>query len=183
MKTVTLKNLGNTCYFNSILQCFINSKKFQERIKKAKVIPIIHELQKLVNNIDLTNNEQYIHVLYDPSDLLAHFTNMFKRFQQHDAHEFLIHFLDILQEYSVDYHGSLKTTIKCTNCNNIISKSESFNTINLNTNSKDTLIDHFIEYLEKEEIEYKCEKCPCLKSYKKITLMAVSYTHLTLPTN
>ena len=46
---------------------------------------------------------------HDILDIVNYFDKFFKRFQQHDAHEFLLHLLDILKlSY---YYGKTKTNI------------------------------------------------------------------------
>jgi len=110
-----------------------------------------------------------IFLIIDDNDFdLTNFINFFitektwfKRFQQNDAHEFLINFLDLLikntpvkfkinetdipwkkswdnflinnsSSFTKHYHGQTKTTIKCCKCKTIKYIFEEFNSINLN---------------------------------------------------
>ena len=92
MKIVSFSNLGNTCYINSVLQCFIYNPCFQKYHN-------LQELKKVIEQIDLTKNDQQAHLTCNiPGFIQMIFDKKkaFKRFQQNDAHEFLIEFLDIL---------------------------------------------------------------------------------------
>ena len=100
MKIVTFSNLGNTCYINSVLQCFIYNSFFQKHV--------LHELHTCINLIDLSKNDERVCVVYNLTSFLSFlFTKkkQFKQFQQNDAHEFLIEFLDILTQ---TFHGPVE---------------------------------------------------------------------------
>jgi ubiquitin C-terminal hydrolase len=183
MKLLGFINLGNTCYFNSVLQCFINDIDFQKIIKENKDHLGLNEI---ISNIDFTNEIEHISFNYNLSKVFKILTGkQFVRFQQHDAHEYILFFLDLIVEnYKFEnispftnlYHGQTKTTIKCCNCKNINHIYEDFNTINLNVNENCKLEDIFIKYLTKEvqsdpDNLYFCDICKknCI-SEKKISL-------------
>jgi len=50
MKIVGFPNLGNTCYLNSVLQCFIYNKDFQEIVENNDG-PFVNCLKKIINKI------------------------------------------------------------------------------------------------------------------------------------
>lgn len=153
MKLYSFFNLGNTCYLNSVLQCFLNDPCFKDKCNNGSI------LCKLLENIknDLTNNDENINHKHNAIEIVNHFESKFRRFQQHDAHEFLLEFMENINNKF--YYGKTKTCVTCLCCKNVNSTFEDFSTINLHINH-DNLIDTFIDYLKKEEIhDYHCEKC------------------------
>jgi len=149
MKLYSFINLGNTCYLNSILQCFINVPEFQQLNLNFNLLKEIH--------VDLSEDGKFINNIYNPLDIVNYFQKKFKRFQQHDAHEFLLEFLDVLN--IKEFYGKIKMNITCQSCKNVSSTFEDFTTINLQVDKKN-IVHTFISYLEQENIhEYHCEKC------------------------
>jgi ubiquitin C-terminal hydrolase len=55
MKLIRLSNLGNTCYINSVLQCFLYNEffnKFQfDLFNKANNILILHQKFNFIKNL------------------------------------------------------------------------------------------------------------------------------------
>jgi ubiquitin C-terminal hydrolase len=155
MKLFTFFNLGNTCYLNSVLQCFINDPCFKQKLKKTEkneqLFNLISEL-----DTDLTDNGEKNFKHYNLIKIVEYFNKKFKRFQQHDSHEFL---LELLDQLDVNYNGQIKTCLTCNECNNKSTTLENFTTIDLYIN-KNNLIENFMDYLKQEEIhDYHCENC------------------------
>ena len=194
MKISVFPNLGNTCYLNSVLQCFINNQTFQDLLKKYDH-PFVNELKKIT--IDLTDNDEHMACIFNVKDILEYFS--FRKFEQQDAHECIIQFLELLiketpyptpilnvstswdkldtSPYVPMYHGQTKTYISCSKCKNVKHVFEEFNTIHLTIPLENSnLTDIFIKYLEKEihtdaDNLYYCEICKTNEVYeKKITL-------------
>jgi len=197
MKISVFPNLGNTCYLNSVLQCFINNQEFQNILKEQndKESLFVSELKKF--HVDFTANGEYNAQMYNLSVFLDFFS--FRRFEQQDAHECIIQFLELLikecpytnpilnisnswdkldtSPFVPFYHGQTKNCIKCLKCKTVKNIFEEFNSINLNIPlEKSTLTDLFIKYLEKEshsdsENLYYCDFCKSKECYeKKISL-------------
>lgn len=156
VKLYSFYNLGNTCYANSVLQCFINIPEFKNLLKKENEIS---EYLKQHIFVDHTENGEYINHKHLPQKLTRFFNKKFQLFQQHDAHEFFLELLDTLD--IKEFYGKQKMDVTCSLCKNKSSTFEDFSTINLPCEKeKSNLIDLFMKYLEKEDIhEYQCEKC------------------------
>ena len=174
MKIAVFPNLGNTCYLSSVLQCFIYNT-----LPLKPDTPFCLELKKITEFVDLTKNEEHIANLYNLKDLVN--VIPFKRFEQQDAHEFIIYFLDKLTELKELYYWESIKTIKCNCCGNIKQVCEDFNSINFHLNGK-SIIDLFTDYLKIENHDdpnnlYYCEVCKKEQtSIQKISLK-------TLPKN
>jgi len=200
MKLVGFLNLGNTCYINSVLQCFIYDELFQKTLQGSNI------LYDIIKHIDLNENSENLNIPYNLKKFIDYFISKktwFKRYQQNDAHEFLTNFIDLLcnnisfpipnhSDKSADslwnsflinnnsestrvYHGQLQTIVKCCKCNNNSITYEEFNTINLDVNTSGNLTDFFMEYLKKESInDYYCDCCQCnVLSEKKTSLYRI----------
>ena len=155
MKLYSFPNLGNTCYLNSVLQCFINDPSF-----KKKLINCETSLKLLLDEIDIdfTQNDENINHRHGLIKIVDYFNKKFSRFQQHDAHEFLLEFLE---QTKLNIYGQMKTNVVCRTCRTVSSTLEDFSTIDLQVGGKD-LITTFMDYLKSEEIHgYHCEKCNC----------------------
>lgn len=99
-----LKNLGNTCFMNSVLQCLKNTKDFYEYLVSGNVQINIHskfgsngeltvELMELFKQMHHTSTYKHI----SPKDFkyaVSRHIPDFVDYKQQDAHEFLVRLLD-----------------------------------------------------------------------------------------
>lgn len=99
-----LKNLGNTCFMNSILQCLNNTSELSDHLRNGSVHinpnskfgsngELTIELMELFKKMVYPSNFKHI----SPKDLKCAVTRHipdFVEYKQQDAHEFLVRFLD-----------------------------------------------------------------------------------------
>ena len=104
-----MKNLGNTCFMNSALQCLSNCEeltkyflleKYKEEINKKNKYGSGGEIAKAYFKLieDLWNgNKSYLNP-YEFRSIFVSFVKQFAGFCQHDSHEMLAFMLDALHE-------------------------------------------------------------------------------------
>ncbi|KAH8264640.1 hypothetical protein KR038_011263 [Drosophila bunnanda] len=107
-----LKNLGNTCYMNSILQCLSNtvplteyciSDKYKEYISRSNSRTNGHVIEEVAALIKELWNGQYKCVASrDLRYVVGQYQQIFRGFDQQDSHEFLTILMDWL-------HSDLQT--------------------------------------------------------------------------
>lgn len=130
------KNLGNTCYINSVLQSLFNFKEYQEGLSKLKLSAddpsddLETQLVKLYDGLfsgryskPTLLNEQYQLGIKPTSfkNLIGHGHDEFSTQRQQDAHEFLTHFLNKVDEtlgltLNKQLNFLMENKIVCSNC-------------------------------------------------------------------
>ncbi|KAL2521363.1 Ubiquitin carboxyl-terminal hydrolase 26 [Forsythia ovata] len=172
-----LKNLGATCYANSILQCLFMNKSFREGVfsiepEVLKEQPVLDNLVRLFAQLHSSNK-----AFVDPAPFIQ--TLELDNGVQQDSHEFLTLLLSLLERClsrSKDvkartvvqdlFRGGVSHTTKCSKCGNeseASSKIEDFYELELNVKGLKSLDESLDDYLSIEELEgdnqYLCEAC------------------------
>ena len=185
MKLISFLNTGNTCYINSVFQCFVNDIVFRNVIMRSDnskeyytilktIIELINLKEDLKSSFIKFNLEKFNELLFKNS--------YFTRFEQHDAHEFLLKFMDIFEtECKEVYYGKTKLSIKCNKCNTTKEVFEDFTTLNLNVHLNDSEkqlhLYELFEYYLKREIHndqnnlYYCDTCKCNTTSEQKTVL------------
>lgn len=170
-----LKNLGNTCFMNSVLQIFLSNKMFCENIERLKESnekgTVFCETKSLVENMQMSSSS-------NPQSFWKVFTEenkIFGDYGQHDAQEFYNTFCNFLHEKSENkknhttcfclphklFGGSFETTTFCAKCNDVfMEKKENFFEVSLPASNLN-LLNMFSEFFQTEQLEGKkfCEFC------------------------
>ncbi|KAK1349871.1 ubiquitin carboxyl-terminal hydrolase [Hamiltosporidium tvaerminnensis] len=147
-----IQNHGNTCYINSILQIFINSRKIQNiffslehQTKLCKMKNCLYCSIKIVLN-DLFSNSKYTINITNFIYNLWKNENILIGNKQYDAHDFYLTLCQNLHSKNSNenfdskncncmihrmFFGTFISSLECQKCKNISSKIESFLSISL----------------------------------------------------
>ena len=148
-----IKNLGNSCYMSVSLQCLFHTQIFisyfldvfnninNSFLLKDKTSVVVNSLYDLIVKYYDNSQTQSLDPL-DFKQTLSLKLPQFKTSSQQDAHEFLIHLLNTLDNelktsnetttiISDIFTGETKSTIVCDKCNTHSSRIESFNCLQL----------------------------------------------------
>jgi ubiquitin C-terminal hydrolase len=96
-----LLNLGNTCYFNTAVQCLAHvpplTKHFFEADLSSSKCAVTKEYQKVVKQLFIKGKTDPV----DPRELLVAFRTRFPQFAgygQHDTQEVILHLVDLFEQ-------------------------------------------------------------------------------------
>lgn len=193
MKLVSFLNLGNTCYFNSVLQAFITDPLFYNKMGSYTTEDsFVKEIATILSFVDFSFEKEECKVLNNGA--LFDFFKL-NKLEPFDAYEFYVLFLELLIKktpsklvikshyndswknfitkngsiFTKMYYGQLKTTVVCNNCGFASESFEEFNCIILQVEDKKTVSQLVMKFFSPEEISYCCEKCNCSGLSKKKT--------------
>ena len=198
-KSLTLRwkgllNLGNSCYFNSVLQCLYHCPTFKGAIEtvtlEALSIAVVKQLQMLFVDMGAVSHFDYI----NPTKCLTAAMNIPKckragmkvNGPQQDAGEFLVHLLEHLEEkwksLSDIFEGEFVSTHTCQHCFYTIIKHQPFKLFTLQMDLPSMLeikklnLYKLMNYFQRATIldGYGCPYCRTQNStQKEITLNAL----------
>ena len=103
---LALKNVGNTCYFNSALQCLMSLPLEKELVSHQNVIILLGQLfyNKYSSEIPISNP-----ILL--KNALGECHNFFKGNYQQDCHECLINIIDVIHNISKDVRNIIPQSL------------------------------------------------------------------------
>ncbi|KAH6816879.1 hypothetical protein C2S51_000482 [Perilla frutescens var. frutescens] len=189
-----LENLGNTCFLNSVLQCFIHTVPLLQPImSNGQFGHCSNDCNKerfclLCALRDLIMRSLVSNTTVSPWDLvnnLTHISSNFQRYQQEDAHEFLQCFLDRLEgchepesknckSLQSDnivqqvFGGRLVSNLKCCNCGHCSDTYEPSIDLSLEIDDADNLFTALHSFTKVEKIEDPETKFTCEKCNERV---------------
>ncbi|KAH9299698.1 hypothetical protein KI387_031380, partial [Taxus chinensis] len=184
-----LRNMGNTCYMNSVLQCITYTPPLSEALKNCDhKIPCTIEgfcalcaLRDHVN-LSLLSRGEVIEpkVLYDNLGNMS--SSYFQKWQQEDAHDYLHSLLEDLDNCALGvgcfnpcsffqgssfvkkiFGGCLRSQVKCTHCFHCSNAFEPFIDLSLEIDEADSLISALQSFTRVEtivpDLKHRCDNC------------------------
>ena len=181
LKPFGIRNIGNTCFSNSVLQIFLNSKNLIKKMiilsKEKKNDNIVHFLHTIYCINDKNFGEIFVQNYRTLLEKVMS-KDKYSFGRQGDAHEFFLNLIDYIsnndkfysdyfeKKFSIDY----ETLIKCDECETIKKKKENMLIMNLDIGNGESklsaLISNFFNEVEHVE-RFFCDKCNKMVNIKK----------------
>ncbi|XP_027767918.1 ubiquitin carboxyl-terminal hydrolase 20-like [Solanum pennellii] len=190
MVGVGMCNLGNTCFLNAVVQCFMHSVVLLQLLASFDhvspcdthltgfcvvcMIRQIVDLSMSSGSDNVISNKIFSH--------LNDFSPTFRPNQQEDAHEFLQCFLNKLEIccYNLDprdnivkkaFGGRLVSMLRCFNCYHLSVTPEPLIDLSLEIVDVDSVPKALESFTKIENIEFSCEKCKTQGPFEKQLLV------------
>ncbi|KAK1438437.1 hypothetical protein QVD17_04246 [Tagetes erecta] len=192
-----LENLGNTCFFNAVLQCFTHSVLLVQGLYSYshptpcdcsnQLFCLICVLREHIE-LSLSSNGKGVSP-WKFVDNLSYFSTSFLRYQQEDAHEFLQCFLDRLEScltnlktkddalFSQSFNlvkqvfgGRVISKLRCCNCNHISDTYEPSVDLSLEIEDANSLLTALESFTKVEHIEDEDMKFTCDHCKQKVSV-------------
>lgn len=152
-----LRNVGNSCFVNSILQVFVNSELLINELNKIEPTgPSFLFYIRNLKNIPSLREKTFTDIVNFINDKSG-----FKLWQQNDSHEFLVKMLDIIENENKTIYklfiGTKVSILKCEKCNYSNRIAEDFNSLNFYLSGPD-------KFSRLLNAEFECDKingCIC----------------------
>jgi ubiquitin C-terminal hydrolase len=158
-----LKNLSNSCFFNSVVQNLLNSTTFTDVVKHTGNNQLLYNrLKDLIEAVE--KRKEKILIPMSLRQALAMTNKQFADTNQHDANECFLAFIskerndtaDVLSAKQV-YHGKILRHYTCRN-KHVTKNEEEFCNIMVDITS-DSLGENLQNYFERIGVKSDCEKC------------------------
>ncbi|OVA03360.1 Ubiquitin carboxyl-terminal hydrolases family 2 [Macleaya cordata] len=192
-----LKNLGNTCYLNSVLQCLTYTPPLANFCLKNQHTSLCNSDRKRENCPFCILERRIVRSLSLDSPLdvpskiqscITIFSDHFRFGRQEDAHEFLRYVIDACHNTCLRinsnnnppkktsvvkeiFGGELQSQVKCLSCGAESNKIDEIMDISLDLFQTNSLKDAFQRFFQPEVLDgsnkYKCDKCKKLVSARK----------------
>ncbi|KAK9052957.1 hypothetical protein SSX86_029587 [Deinandra increscens subsp. villosa] len=192
-----LENLGNTCFFNAVLQCFTHTVPLVQGLYlythptpcdgSNEWFCLICALREQIEH-SLTSNGKSV-APWKFVDNLRYFSSSFLRYQQEDAHEFLQCFLDRLESCLTNlkrkdddvlsqsnnlvtqvFGGRVISKLRCCNCNHISDTYEPSVDLSLEIEDANSLITALESFTKVERIEDEEMQFTCDHCKEKVSV-------------
>ncbi|KAG2609934.1 hypothetical protein PVAP13_4KG076100 [Panicum virgatum] len=184
-----LRNLGNTCYLNSVLQCLTYTEPFAAYLQSGKHKSSCRTsgfcaLCALQNHVKTAL--QSTGKIVTPSDIVKNLrciSRSFRNSRQEDAHELMVNLLESMHKCCLPsgvpsesqsayekslvhkiFGGRLRSQVKCTRCLHCSNKFDPFLDLSLDIAKATTLVRALQNFTEEELLDggqkqYQCERC------------------------
>ncbi|BAT76182.1 hypothetical protein LR48_Vigan01g244600 [Vigna angularis] len=192
-----LRNLGNTCFLNSVLQCLTYTEPLAAYLQSGKHKTSCHvagfcALCAIQNHV--SRALQSTGRILSPEDLVGNLrciSRNFRNARQEDAHEYMVNLLECMHKCCLPsgvpsespsayeksfvhkiFGGRLRSQVKCHQCSYCSNKFDPFLDLSLEIFKADSLqkaLANFTaaEWLDGGEREYYCQRCKQKVSARK----------------